>query len=118
MKYKGIELKEVTETQLFDQPKKMVVWDSYSNMVELEVYAIVSRKDFPVICENSTWQHCAEIPEVPESKPVTYRELARWLAEGNGEVNLDDNDDAIFTHQFSSPQQVQALPQYGKLVLH
>ena len=86
MEYKGIELKEVTEPQLFDPPKKMLVWESYENITELNVYAIVGRKDFPVICENSTWRHCAEIPEVLESKLVTYRELARWLSEGNGEV--------------------------------
>ena len=86
MKYKGIELTEVTEPKLFDPPKKMLVWECYENITELDVYAITSRKDFPVICENSTWRHCAEIPKVPESKPVTYRELARWLSEGNGEV--------------------------------
>ena len=86
MKYKGIELKEVTEPQLFDPPKKMLVWGRYENITELDVYAITSRKDFPVICENSTWRHCAEIPKVTESELVTYRELARWLAEGNGEV--------------------------------
>ena len=89
MEYKGIELTEVTKPQIFDPPKKMLVWDNYEK-VELDVYAIVSRKDFPVICVNSTWQHCAEIPEVHESKPVTCRELARWLAKGNGEVK--DND--------------------------
>lgn len=87
MKYKGIELDEVTEPQLFDPPKKMLVWDSCANIVELKVYAIASREQFPVICENSNWKHCAEIPAVPESKTVTYRELARWLAKGNGEVN-------------------------------
>ena len=91
MKYKGIELTEVTEPKLFDPPKKMVVWGRYENITELDVYAITSRKDFPVICENSTWGHCAEIPEVPESKLVTYRELARWLAEGNGEVMWANN---------------------------
>ena len=90
MKYKGFELTEVTEPQLFDPPKKMLVWESYENRTELDVYAIVSRKDFPVICENTTWRHCAEIPEVLESKLVTYRELARWLSEGNGEVKDDD----------------------------
>ena len=101
MEYKGIELKEVTEPQIFNPPKKMLVWDNCGNTVELNVYAIISRKDFPVICENSTWQHCAEIPEPPESKPVTYRELARWLAEGNGEVKYELNDeDAIYTNQF------------------
>ena len=86
MEYKGIELKEVTEPKLFNPPKKMLVWDIYSSIVELDVYAIAGRKDFPVICENSTWQHCAEIPEVTELEHVTYRELSRWLSEGNGEV--------------------------------
>lgn len=90
MKYKGIELEEVTEPQLFDPPKKMLVWGRYESITELDVYAIVSRKDFPVICENSTWRHCAEIPAVPESKLVTYRELARWLSEGNGEVTWEN----------------------------
>ena len=88
MKYKGIELKEVTEPQIFITPKKMLVWDSCSSLVELDVYAIVSRKDFPVICENSTWQHCAEIPE---QKKVTNRELACWLAGGNGEAKIVNN---------------------------
>ena len=93
MKYKGIELEEVTEPQLFAPPKKMLVWDNCSNIAEIDVYAIVSREDFRVICENSSWRHCAEIPpSLPESKPITERELARWLANGNGEVK-DENDE-------------------------
>ena len=88
MESKGIELTEVTEPQLFDHPKKMLVWDRYGDINELDVYAIVSRKHFPVICKNSSWQHCAEIPKVPELELVTYRELARWLAEGNGEAKV------------------------------
>ena len=87
MKYKGIEIEEVTEPQLFDPPKKMLVWDDCSDIVELDVYAIVSREDFRVICGSSTWRHCAKIPEVT----VTYRELSRWLAEGNGEVRLSQS---------------------------
>ena len=90
MKYKGIELKEVTEPQLFDPPKKMLVWESCENITELDVYAIVSRKDFPVICENTAWRHCAENPEVLESKLATCRELNSWLAKGNGEVKDTD----------------------------
>ena len=90
MEYKGIELKEVTEPQLFDPPKKMLVWESCENITELNVYAIVSRKDFPVICENTAWRHCAEIPEVLESKLATCRELNSWLAKGNGEVKDTD----------------------------
>ena len=97
MEYKGIELKEVTEPQLFDPPKKMLVWGRYKNITKLNVYAIVGRKDFPVICENSTWRHCAEIPEVLESKLATCRELIRWIAEGNGEVK--DND-VVFSNWY------------------
>ena len=86
MEYKGIELKEVTEPQFFNPPKKMLVWDHSGDVVELEVYAVVNRgaNAFPVICQYSTWKHCAEIPE-SKPKSVTNRELSRWLAEGNGE---------------------------------
>lgn len=85
MKYKGIELKEVTEPQSFNQPKPMVVWDSDEKCpCVLNVCAIVKREDFRVITERSAWRHCAEIPEQP--KLATNRELARWLAEGNGEM--------------------------------
>ena len=107
MEYKGIELKEVTEPQLFDPPKKMLVWGRYKNITKLNVYAIVGRKDFPVICENSTWRHCAEIPEVLESKLVTYRELARWLAEGNGEVMWANN--VLSNWNYSTDEENKAL---------
>ena len=107
MKYKGIELKEITEPQIFDPTKKMLVWDNYSNVVELNVYAIVSRKDFPVISENSTWRHCAEIPEVTELELVTYRELARWLAEGNGEVMWANN--VLSNWNYSTDDEAKAL---------
>lgn len=90
MKYKGIELKEITEPQIFNPPKKMFVWNMESdvNPIECYVYAIVARgaDSYPVICQYKTFCHCAEIPAFPESKPVTYRELARWLSKGNGEV--------------------------------
>lgn len=107
MKYKGIELKEVTEPQLFAPPKKMLVWDNCSNIVELDVYAIVSREDFRVICENSSWRHCAEIPKVPELELVTYRELARWLSEGNGEVMWANN--VLSNWNYSTDEENNAL---------
>ena len=85
MKYKGIELTEVTEPQFFNPPKEMLVWDNGGDVIKLKVYAVVDRgaDSFPVICQYTAWKHCAEIPE---SKSVTYRELSRWLSEGNGEV--------------------------------
>ena len=77
MKYKGIELKKITEPQIFNPPKKMLVWSRESdvNPTEHYVYAIVNRgaDSCPVICQYATWKYCAEIPEVPEL--VTYREL-------------------------------------------
>lgn len=85
MQYKGIELKEITEPQIFNPPKLMLVWDDDNESpCQLNVYAIINREDFQVITERSAWQHCAEIPEVL----ATNRELARWLAEGKGEVML------------------------------
>lgn len=95
MKYKGIELEEVTEPQLFEPPKKMLVWDSCENIVELKVYAIASREQFPVICENSTWRHCAEIPE---STLATFRELSRWIAQGNGELVFGDTSTTCYPY--------------------
>ena len=94
MKYKGIELKEVTEPQSFNQPKPMLVWDSDEKRpVELNVCAIVNREDFRVITERSAWRHCAEIPK---PKNITHRELAKWLAQGNGEMRRG-NMSMIFT---------------------
>lgn len=107
MKYKGIELEEVTEPQILDHPKKMLVWGRYEGITELDVYAIVSRKDFPVICENSTWQHCAEIPTVTESELVTYRELAHWLSKGNGEVMWANN--VLSNWNYSTDEENKAL---------
>ena len=107
MKYKGIELKEVTEPQLFNPPKKMLVWGRYKSITELYVYAIVSREDFPVICENTTWRHCAEIPAVTELELVTYRELAHWLAKGNGEVMWANN--VLSNWNYSTDEESKAL---------
>ena len=106
MEYNGIELKEVTEPQIFIPPKKMLVWGTYDGITELDVCAIVNRKDFPVICENSTWQHCAEIPKVPESELVTYRELAKWLAEGYGEVMWGNTVFSYWSHSTDEENKV------------
>ena len=105
MKYKGIELKEVTEPQIFIPPKKMLVWGHYEGITELDVYAIVNRENLPVICEDSTWQHCAEIPKVSEL--VTSRELARWLSEGNGEVMWANN--VLSNWNYSTDEENKAL---------
>ena len=101
MKYKGIELKEVTEPQIFTPPRKMLAWDRESDGTPIEcyVYAIVNRgvDSRPVICKYATFTYCAEIPD-SKSKPVTYRELARWLAEGNGQYRRILTTGSAFTY--------------------
>lgn len=108
MKYKGIELKEVTEPQLFNPPKKMLVWDQDNGCLsESFVHAIVNRRHTRVITDNADWRHCAEIPSVTESKLVTNRELARWLSEGNGEVMWANN--VLSNWNYSTDEDNKAL---------
>ena len=83
MKYNGIELKQITTSQIFDPPKEMLVWDYVDSApFKMPVHAIVASKTFPVIAEEGDYQYCAEIPETPR---VTNRELSKWLAKGHGE---------------------------------
>ena len=88
MEYNGIELKEVTETQIVDPPKKMLVWDYEPGcLLKADVLAIVNGREsgYPVITKTGTYRHCAEIPEEPKSRRATNRELSKWLAKGHGE---------------------------------
>ena len=86
MKYKGIELKQITTSQIFDPPKEMLVWNYVdSTPFKMPVHAIVASKTFPVIAEEGDYQYCAEIPEAPKPRRVTNRELSKWLAKGHGE---------------------------------
>ena len=95
MKYEGYELVEVTKLQIFDPPKEMLLWDNKSTSPKRdEVLAIVNgERESRVITRTSSWQHCAEIPK---PKLATYRELARWLAEGNGEMKA--GSELAYTH--------------------
>ena len=84
MRYHEIELEEITEPQIFNPPKTMLVWDNDgSKPIERDVCAIAARCMLPVIGLNSDYRHCAEIPK---PKNVTNRELAQWLAQGKGEM--------------------------------
>ena len=114
MKYKGIELKEITEPQTFDPPKEMFVWDNdYECPSTANVCAITNRYNFRVITENAAWRHCAEIPTYTELELctklelVTYRELAHWLAKGNGEVMWANN--VLSNWNYSTDEESKAL---------
>lgn len=93
MKYKGIELKEITTSQIFDPPKEMLVWNYVdSTPFKVTVHAIVASKTFPVIAKEGDYQYCAEIPEEPKPRRVTNRELSKWLAKGHGECMNPNSD--------------------------
>ena len=88
MEYNGIELTEVTESQIIDPPKKMLVWDYDPGiLLKADVLAIVNGRDsgYPVIAKTGVFRHCAEIPEEPKPRRATNRELSKWLAKGHGE---------------------------------
>ena len=105
--YNGMELEEVTEPQIFDPPKTAVVWDDNGpterkNESITKVFAILSKKhtEWPVVTMNSRFGHCALLPEKTAARMATNRELARWIAQGNGE--LKDIIDVTITF-FSYP---------------
>ena len=55
MEYNGIKLKEVTESQIIDPPKKMLVWNcDPGNVYKTDVLAIVKGResDYTRDCEN------------------------------------------------------------------
>lgn len=99
------ELKEITEPQIFDPPRKLLVWshrDGKPEYVrEADVVAILPALPYHanILCAGSigiTWAtHCAEIPEEPPRR-ATNRELAKWLAQGNGEF-ICNNSSAVST---------------------
>lgn len=92
MKYKGKELLEITEPQVFSPPKKMLVINELDDAFKEEyVVAIIDNgTNYRVIVEEGTckftcYQACYEIPEDPKPRIATRRELSKWLAQGNGE---------------------------------
>lgn len=92
MQYKGIELVEITEPQIFDPPKTMVVWrDDGKEPIIDEVIAIFAKScnfQYRVVLNDcSFYSHCAFIPEKPAPRMATNRELSKWLAQGNGQVS-------------------------------
>lgn len=96
MEYKGIKLQDISGTpQVIDPPREMLVWDDDAEGHEkpyapkkVTVLAIVNsdKLNGRVIGEQyaafARYGHCAEIPIAY----ATFRQIARWLADGNGEV--------------------------------
>ena len=90
--YNGMELEEVTTPQIFDPPKKCVVFDSYDekksvirNVVAVLPASFNECGGSVITEEKQYWKHCAHLPDPSKPCRATNRELARWLAQGNGE---------------------------------
>ena len=93
--YNGMELEEVTTPQIFDPPKKCVVFDSYDEKKSVirNVVAVLPASFnecggiLSVITEEKQyWKHCALLPDTPKPRRATWLEVARWCATGNGLV--------------------------------
>lgn len=96
MKYNGQELTPITEPQIFDPPKEMLVWDSGSIKPRIDVVcAITTRNIYQVITLDTYYEYCAEIPEEPKPKRATNLQLIEWLAKGNG-MWKRKNDSSVF----------------------
>ena len=102
MKYNGIELKEFTSDRavLFDPPKRMLVWNFDKVIVQANIVAYIpGYHQGAAVGDYGRYDHCAEIPEEPKPKRMTNRQLAEWLAKGNGEKKrLDEyeKEDVVF----------------------
>lgn len=95
--YNGMELEEVTKPQIFDPPKKCVVWNDDTSPNERNVLAVLPKESYRVMAEFVSngviqYQHCALLPDPPKPRRATNRELARWLIEGNAQIKHSDSD--------------------------
>lgn len=116
MKYKGIELKEFESGKpvIFDPPKRMLVWDYDDGIpIEKDVIAFIPNRCRKVIEQTRAYIHCSEIPEVV-CRRATNRELAKWLAQGNGQYQMSGGK--IWTeHPYDIGQDDDACSKFVKV---
>lgn len=106
MKYKGIELKEFESEKpvVFDPPKRMLVWDyDDETPTEVDVIAFIPNRYRKAIEPMSVYIHCAEIP-AKGSELATNRELAKWIAQGNGQYKVSGGDWIWAEHHYDIKQ--------------
>lgn len=97
IKYNGMELEEFSSDKpvIFDSPRAALCWmnNGWQGGVCEYILAFIPRSDSClVVTDHSTWLHCALLPEKPAPRRATNRELAKWLAQGNGEVNIHNTE--------------------------
>lgn len=95
IKYNGMELEEqiYSEPTIINDSREAIVWNDYANKDRVIVLSYDPRSDYPVRSNNDRiWKHFAFIPEKPAPRRATNRELAKWLAQGNGEFTQGVED--------------------------
>ena len=94
--YNGMELEEFVpeDSCFFDPPKKAVfISADHIPIKEKRLFSFDKRFKSPFTDEdNLCWPHCAILPDPPKPRRATNRELARWLAQGNGELNIHNTE--------------------------
>jgi hypothetical protein len=103
--YNGMELEEFTSDKpvAFPEGTKAICWDSdkYEEgfRSELDIVAFIPYLKDPVLTrdclndyQDSPYRHCAILPDPPKPRRATNRELARWLIEGNAQIQHSDSD--------------------------
>ena len=119
--YNGMEL-EILEPQVFDCPKTCVVWDidnpspnGFSVKQVLAVLPMLFREYAgikPVITTDRTqWNFCALLPDPPKPHRATNRELAWWLAQGNGEMQNLERGSIVTTSVYSHNEEYEDCPE-------
>lgn len=108
IKYKGMELEEFSSDKpvIFDSPRAALCWmnNGWQGGVREYILAFIPRSDSClVVTDHSTWLHCALLPEKTAPRRATNRELAKWLAQGNGELSskTDGHDLAYINFEYS-----------------
>jgi hypothetical protein len=116
--YNGMELEEITKPQIFDPPKKCVVFDSYDEKKSVikNVVAVLPASFnecggiLSVITEEKQyWKHCALLPDPPKPRRATWLEVARWCATGNGlvyDTYRDKIDTGIMFKSFEGSESI------------
>lgn len=96
--YNGMKLEEFTSDNpvIFDPPKECICWDEekdadYHNKEDDFVLAYIPLARSPFITKGGAWYHGAIFPEKPAPRIATNRELAKWIAQGKGEMCSEDD---------------------------
>lgn len=117
IKCNGIELEEVTKPQIFDPPQEMLVIDEADDKpIRKRVAAILATGycHNVVATDETFWQSCFRIPDPLKSRRATNRELAKWLAQGHGEMRYERKPHVYYSSTcFDYDTDNEDEPRYG-----